>query len=139
MSVHSSSGSSSPTYSKAKLPFALPSLLTTLPRRYRRRLRSKLHARQSPASALSSIETSLDPFLTIHRLQKRKWSVYDLQNVFLVSLLVFSLVITPQPPVILKAAAVVLAVLAALVPLTSQFLIPALPVLTWVFFFFACR
>ncbi|KFZ02616.1 hypothetical protein V501_09520 [Pseudogymnoascus sp. VKM F-4519 (FW-2642)] len=140
MSVHSSSGSSSPTFTKPKLPFAWPSYILTnpIPRRYRRRLRSKLHARQSPASALSSIETSFSPYVTLHKLQKRRWNLYDAQNIFLVIILLFSAAITPSAPII-KAGIILLALIAAIIPITSQFLIPALPVLTWVIFFFAAR
>ncbi|OBT55681.1 hypothetical protein VE04_05381 [Pseudogymnoascus sp. 24MN13] len=132
MSVHSSSGSSSPTFTKPKLPFAWPSYILTnpIPRRSRRSPRSKLHARQSPASALSSIETSFSPYVTLHKLQKRRWNLYDAQNIFLVIILLFSAAITPSAPII-KAGIILLALIAAVIPITSQFLIPALPVLTW--------
>ncbi|KFY21202.1 hypothetical protein V493_07550, partial [Pseudogymnoascus sp. VKM F-4281 (FW-2241)] len=61
-----------------------------------------------------------------------------LANAFLVLVLLFSAAITPSAPII-KAGIMMLALVAAAIPITSQFLIPALPVLTWVIFFFAAR
>jgi len=139
--MSTSSGPTSPIFSKPKLPFAWPSHIITnpIPHRYRRKLRSKLHSRQSPASSVSSIDTSFSPLVNLQRLRKHRWSFYDAQYLFVVLLLLFSASITPGPSPWIKATLACLAVAAALVPITSQFLLPFLPIGTWLIFFFSCR
>jgi hypothetical protein len=130
---------SSPTFSKAKLPFSWPSILNPIPRRYRRRLRSKFRSAISPASSIAKIETSFDPRDTIKALRQHRWSYYDGQYLFLIILAIFSLSISQAPGPLMKCAAATALMGALLVPITRQFFLPALPILSWVFLFFNAR
>jgi hypothetical protein len=130
---------SSPTFSKAKLPFSWPSILNPIPRRYRRRLRSKFRSAISPASSIAKIETSFDPRDTIKALRQHRWSYYDGQYLFLIILAIFSLSISQAPGPMMKCAAATALMAALLVPITRQFFLPALPILSWVFLFFNAR
>lgn len=133
-------GSSSPTtFSKAKLPFSWPSIPNPIPRRYRRRLRSKIRASISPSSAIASIETSFNPSDTIKALRTHRWSYYDGQYILLVIILIFSLSISQAPSPLIKTGAASLYILALLMPITRQFFLPFLPIMTWIIFFFNAR
>lgn len=110
-----------------------------IPKHFRRKLRSKLRARQSPASSVSSIETSLSPYDSLRLLRAHKWTFYDLQYLIPMVLIVFSLSISPTPGVLQKIAMVAGYVLLLLIPVTRQFFLPFLPIGTWLLFFFSCR
>ena len=132
---------SSPILAKPVQPFAWPTqmLSKAIPRRYRRKLRSKMHSRQSPASNVTAIEWRFNPMVNIQKMRKHKWSLYDLQYLILVLLLAFAAAITPQPHPVVKALFACLLALGALMPITSQFLLPSLSIWTWLIFFFSCR
>jgi hypothetical protein len=127
------------TYTKAKMPFSWPSIPNPIPRRYRRRLRSKFRSSQSPASSITSIETSFNPSDTIRALRNHKWSIYDGQYLVLIILAIFSLSISQAPGPMMKTGAASLLMLLLLVPITRQFFLPFLPIATWLFFFFNAR
>jgi hypothetical protein len=135
------SGRSTPIFSISKTTFSWPlNFSNPLPHKYRvHKLRSKLRARQSPASSVASVQTSFSPFITLRALRAHKWSIYDAQYLFLISLGIFALSISPSPSPLLKTGAVALLVAALLAPATSQFFFPFLPILTWLVFFFSCR
>ena len=135
------SGRSTPIFSMSKTTFSWPlNFSNPLPHKYRaHKLRSKLRARQSPASSIASVQTSFSPFITLRALKAHKWSIYDAQYLFLIALGIFTLSISPSPSPLLKTGAVALLVAALLVPVTSQFFFPFLPILTWLVFFFSCR
>jgi hypothetical protein len=121
------------------MPFSWPSIPNPIPRRYRRRLRSKLRASQSPASSIASIQTSLNPSDTIRALRSHRWSVYDGQYLVLILLGIFSLSISQTPSPMVKTGASLLVMLGLMMPVTRQFLLPFLPVLTWLVVFFNAR
>lgn len=131
----------SPILSKPRSQSAWPlnMIPNPIPQRYRRRLRSKLRARQSPASSISSVETSFSPYDTLRALRSHRWSTHDAQYLFLVILITFSLSISPSPGPLQKTAAVTGAIGLLLVPVTRQFFLPFLPIGTWLLFFFSCR
>jgi len=132
--------SSSPTtFTKAKIPFTWPSIPNPIPRRYRRRLRSKFRSAQSPASSIAALQTSFNPADTIKALRAHRWSYWDGQYLILIIVAIFSLSISQAPGPILKTGAASLLMLALLMPITRQFFLPALPILTWVLFFFNAR
>ncbi|KAI9843072.1 MAG: Aureobasidin resistance protein Aur1 [Sclerophora amabilis] len=128
------------TFTRAKLPFALPSIPTSIPviipHRIRRKLRSKLRSRQSPASSLTSLETSYSPADTLRSLRAHRWSPYDLQYLVLLVLGIFSAsiseVLWPTVVTTLLAASLIF-------PITRQFFLPFLPVGCWLILFFSCR
>jgi inositol phosphorylceramide synthase catalytic subunit len=135
------SGRSTPIFSMSKTTFSWPlNFSNPLPHKYRaHKLRSKLRARQSPASSVSSVQTSFSPFVTLRAMKAHKWTIYDAQYLFLIALGIFAMSIAPSPGPFLKMGAVALLVAALLVPVTSQFFFPFLPILTWLIFFFSCR
>jgi hypothetical protein len=124
---------------KPKMPFSWPSIPNPIPRRYRRRLRSKLRAAQSPASSIASVETSFNPADTIRALRSHRWSAYDGQYLVLIMIGIFSLSISEAPSPMMKTGAASLIMMGLLMPVTRQFLLPFLPILTWLVFFFNAR
>jgi hypothetical protein len=135
------SASKSPNFALAKFSFPWPTSIPNLiPYRYRaRRLRSKLRARQSPASSIASVETSFSPSLTLRKLTLHKWTTCDTQYLLLLVLGIFALLISPAPGPLAKMGMVIALITALIVPVTSQFFFPFLPILTWLVFFFSCR
>jgi hypothetical protein len=129
----------SPTFTKAKILFSWPSIPNPIPRRYRRRLRSKFRSSQSPASSLASIETSFKISDTIRALRSHRWSYYDGQYLILIILGIFSLSISQAPGPLMKTGFASLLMLLLLMPVTRQFFLPFLPILTWLVFFFNAR
>lgn len=130
---------SSQYYVIAKMPLSWPSILNPIPRRYRRRIRSKFRSNISPTSNIASIETSWNPADTIRALRVHKWSVYDSKYLLLVIITVFCLSVSQAPGPMMKTGAASLLIMALLIPVTRQFFLPALPILTWVLFFFNAR
>ncbi|KAE8445614.1 hypothetical protein EG329_013248 [Mollisiaceae sp. DMI_Dod_QoI] len=131
--------SNSPTFTKAKLPFSWPSIPNPIPRKFRRRLRSKFRSAQSPASSIARIETSFNPADSIRALRTHKWSYHDGQYLILIILAIFSMSISQAPGPLVKTGAASLLILALLMPITRQFFLPVLPILTWLVFFFNAR
>lgn len=127
---------SSPVYAN-KWPLNM--IPNPIPKHFRRKLRSKLRARQSPASSVSSVETSLSPYDSLRLLKAHQWSLYDLQYLIPMVLILFSLSISPAPGLLQKFAMVAGYILLLLVPVTRQFFLPFLPIGTWLLFFFSCR
>lgn len=123
--------------SHSKWPLSM--IPNPIPQRYRRKLRSKLRARQSPASSVSSIETSFSPYDTLRALRSHKWAPWDAQYLFLIILITFSLCISPGPGPLMKTGGVTGAIILLLIPVTRQFFLPFLPIGTWLLFFFSCR
>lgn len=127
------------TYAKAKLPFSWrPSIPSLLPHRIRRKLRSKVRSRQSPASSLTSLETSISPADTLRALRVHRWSFYDGQYLILIILGIFSLCIIPSPGPIVKTGLSTIILVALILPITRQFLLPSISIWTWLTFFYAC-
>lgn len=127
------------TFPKTKMPFSWPSIPNPIPRRYRRKLRSKLRSGVSPASSISSIQTSLKISDTLRALRSHRWSHYDGQYLILIILTVFALSVSQAPGPLVKTGAASLLMLALLMPITRQFFLPILPILTWLLFFFNAR
>ncbi|MCJ1319757.1 Aureobasidin resistance protein Aur1 [Xylographa vitiligo] len=110
-----------------------------LPHRLRRKLKSKIRSRQSPASIVSSVETSFNPADTLHALREHDWSYYDAQYLLLFILALFALSIIETYGPLFKTAVVILLLTALVLPLTRQFFLPFLPIATWLVFFYSCR
>ena len=127
------------TYSKAKFPFSWrPSMPSLIPRRIRRKLRSKVRSRQSPSSSLTSLQTSFSPADTLRSLRAHRWSFYDGQYLILIVLGIFSLCMIPSPGPIVKTAISTVVLVALILPVTRQFLLPSLSIWTWLTFYYAC-
>ncbi|KAI9822112.1 MAG: Aureobasidin resistance protein Aur1 [Thelocarpon impressellum] len=127
-------------FSKAKAPLAWwPSIPVIVPHRFRRKIRSRLRSRLSPASSLSSLQTSLSPADTLRSLRAHRWSYYDGQYLLLVILGVFSLCVIESPGPIFKTFVASLLMASLLVPVTRQFFLPFLPIASWLVLFYACQ
>ena len=135
---------------KAKLlPFAWPGALTLaqlnpIPQKYRPSRRTMRLQKVKPISGVqaakevSRLNTSLNVLDSIAALQRRRWSVYDLQHLITAGFILFSLSILPSAPLIKTGAMVVLGLL-LLVPVSQQFFLPSLPIWTYLLYFFSSR
>ena len=113
------------------------SIQLLVPHRIRRRLRSKLRNRQSPASSITSLQTSFSPTHTIRALQSHRWSLYDGQYLLLAFLGIFSLCVIQTPGALVKTAVATLLLTSLVLPITRQFFLPFLPIAAWLVFFYA--
>ena len=132
------------------LPFAWPtalnlSQLNPIPQKYRpsrkTRMRlQKIKSNSGPQAAddVTRLETSFNVLDSVNALRRRRWHVYDLQYVLLLGYVMFSLFILPSAP-LLKTAALVGGAILLLVPVTSQFFLPGLPIWTYLLYFFSSR
>jgi len=89
--------------------------------------------------AISTLDTSFSPSLTISRLRRHQYTLYDSVHAFHILHAVFWLIIMREPPFPLKLVIPLLYTTALLVPFTSQFFLPASPIFAWVLAFFASR
>lgn len=115
------------------------SIKVFFPHRVRRRLRSKLRSRVSPASSsITSLKTSFSPLDTLKSLQGHQWTAYDGQYLFLIALGIFSLCAIESPGPLGKTVVSLALLTSLVVPITSQVMMPALPIITYLVFWFAC-
>ena len=124
-----------------KVPVILPwkSIKILFPHRVRRRLRSRLRSRVSPAaSSISSLNTSFSPLDTLKSLQAHQWTVYDGQYLLLICMGIFSLCVIESPGPLGKTLVSLLLLMSLILPVTSQVMLPALPMATYLIFFYAC-
>ena len=134
-----SRGDSQHTYSVAKLGLSWPlSIPNPIPHRVRRKIRSRIRSRQSPSSTFSQLQTSYNPQDTLRSLAHHQWSFYDGQYLILLVLGIFSLCIISTVGPLLKTAISTAIIIALLLPVTRQFLLPSLAIWTWLTFFYAC-
>ncbi|RPB11094.1 PAP2-domain-containing protein [Morchella conica CCBAS932] len=108
-------------------------------KRMKRKIGSRMRSGQAPGSSLAALETSFDPRDTLKSLRAHKWSIYDGQYVFIIILGIFCLSIMEFPGPLIKTGVASLLMLAMLMPITRQFWLPFLPVVSWLVFFFSCR
>ena len=128
-------------FSRTKLPLSWPTMPTILPHRLRRKFRStksKMRSRQSPASSITSLQTSFNPADTLKSLRTHQWSYYDAQYLLLAVLGIFSLCVIQHPGPFVKTIVASLLMLSLVLPITRQFFLPFLPVASWLIFFYAC-
>jgi hypothetical protein len=126
-------------FAKSNIQLPWPVLKLLAPRRLRRKLRSKLRNRQSPASSITTLQTSLSPADTLRSLQSHRWTVYDGQYLILAILGIFSLCIIESPGALVKTVVASLLLFSLVLPITRQFFLPFLPIAAWLIFFYACR
>ncbi|KAI9891629.1 MAG: Aureobasidin resistance protein Aur1 [Vezdaea aestivalis] len=131
--------SNNESFTSPKIPLTWPSLPTIIPHRLRRKLRSKLRTRQSPASSLASLQTSFSPAHTLRSLRAHRWSFYDGQYLFLALLAIFCLSIIETAGPLAKTFVAMLLMTVLVVPISRQFFLPAIPILSWVLLFFSCK
>jgi hypothetical protein len=88
---------------------------------------------------VAALQTSFSPHDSLVALRQHRWSLYDANYLLLILLALFSLCISPAPGPLEKTGAVVAFMGLLLMPATSQFFLPFLPIATWLLFFFSCR
>lgn len=126
------------TYAKVTLPLSWPTSIPSLvPHRLRRKLRSKIRSRQSPSSTFSTLQKSLSPLDSLSSLRTHRWSLYDLQYLFLAILVVFSLCIIPGS-VLFRVGVPTVILLSVAIPASRQFWLPFWPIGIWLLFYYAC-
>ncbi|KAF3923268.1 hypothetical protein ABW21_db0201679 [Orbilia brochopaga] len=132
---------SSPTLFSPKIAIHWPSVPmgAVIPHRIRRKIRSTLRSGSSPASSLTRLQTSIDPADTLKALRAHQWSVYDAQYLLIavVGLFCFSVIEVPGP--LIKTLIATLLLSSLTIPLTRQFFLPLLPILTYLILFYSCR
>ena len=126
-------------FAKSHIQLPWPTLKLLVPHRLRRKLRSKLRNRQSPASSITTLQTSFSPADTLRSLQSHRWTVYDGQYLILAILGIFSLCIIESPGALVKTVVASLLLFSLVLPITRQFFLPFLPIAAWLIFFYACR
>jgi inositol phosphorylceramide synthase catalytic subunit len=126
-------------FAKSNIQLPWPTLKLLVPHRLRRKLRSKLRNRQSPASSITTLQTSFSPADTLRSLQSHRWTIYDGQYLILAILGVFSLYVIESPGALFKTVVASLLLFSLVLPITRQFFLPFLPIAAWLIFFYACR
>ncbi|KAK6543147.1 Aureobasidin resistance protein Aur1 [Orbilia ellipsospora] len=129
--------SSSPTLFSPKIAIHWPSV--PMAHRFRRKIRSTLRSGSSPASSIAKLQTSFDPADTLKALRSHQWSFYDAQYllVAIVGLFCFSVIEVPGP--LLKTLIASLLLASLTIPITRQFFLPFLPILTYLILFYSCK
>ncbi|GMM35120.1 hypothetical protein DASC09_024450 [Saccharomycopsis crataegensis] len=89
-------------------------------------------------NSISKLQTSLDMKETMSRIKQHIWNRWDLQYILVFALLAFDYYIIEFPGLLFKTMVGTLLILALLIPATSQFFFPALPILTWLITFYSC-
>ena len=132
------------------MPFAWPAVLNLghlnpIPHKYRSNRKSrmrlqKIKSNSGPQAAddVTRLQTSFNVLENITALRNRRWRLFDLQYPLLFGYIMFSLFILPPAPLIKTGGLVALAVL-LLMPITSQFFVPSLPIWTYLLYFFSSR
>lgn len=87
---------------------------------------------------ITRLETSWDINKTIQKIKNHRWEKIDLQYVIITAGLLYAYWIIISPGVIIKTVLALALLAAILVPITSQFFFPALPIFTWLFVFYSC-
>jgi inositol phosphorylceramide synthase catalytic subunit len=136
---------------KAKiLPFAWPvtlnlEKLNPIPHKYRpsrktrmRLLKIKSNPGPPVGDDITRLQTSFNVLESIQALRQHRWRIYDLQHLVVFGITMFSLFILPSAPLLKTGAMVVLSLL-LLMPITSQFFLPSLPIWTYLLYFFSSR
>lgn len=125
--------------SKAQSIVPWRSIQILVPHRLRRKLRSKIRTRQSPASSITTLQTSFSPADTLRSLQSHRWTIYDGQYLILAIMGIFSLCIIESPGALAKFIVATLLLTSLVLPITRQFFLPFLPIAAWLIFFYACQ
>ena len=123
-------------FSKVNIQVPWRSIQLLVPHRLRRRLRSKLRNRQSPASSITTLQTSFSPTDTLRSLQLHRWTIYDGQYLILAIVGIFSLCMIGSPA-LAKTAVATLLLTSLVFPITRQFFLPFLPIAAYLVLFYA--
>ncbi|KAF9048199.1 PAP2-domain-containing protein [Hymenopellis radicata] len=92
---------------------------------------------QAFVAATGRMDKSLSVTDTLAKVQRHRWQLLD--GLYVVHVLLAAFWLFLLPSLLLKLAIPALYLLALLIPFTSQFFFPAMPVLSWVLCFFSSR
>ncbi|KAL5612055.1 hypothetical protein BROUX41_000388 [Berkeleyomyces rouxiae] len=115
--------------------------LNPFPQKYRHirgRSRQKSNVALPNPNDVTHLQTSFNVSDSIRALQRHRWTPLDLQYLFLAALIMFCMYITPSAP-LLKLVCMIGASIIFLMPVTRQFFWPALPVWSYLLYFFCSR
>jgi hypothetical protein len=87
----------------------------------------------------STLDTSLNPRETLFRLSQHPFTIRDSIWLFHIALATFWIAIMEVPPFPYKLLIPIIYTIALLIPLTSQFFVPASPVFAWVITYYTSR
>lgn len=104
-----------------------------------KRIKAKFLADSTPDNLLGKLETSWDIRKTIRKLQKHEWQKSDIFHIIEVLILIFCFSVIRNPPLLGRLFIGGLLLLAVLIPITSQFFLPALPIFSWLILFYTCQ
>ena len=90
-------------------------------------------------AANARLDKSLDPRHTLQRLHTYRWALADCIYLFHIVNAIFWLTLMQSPPFPYKLLIPFLYTLALLIPLTSQFFVPATPVFSWLLTYYSNR
>lgn len=124
---------------KSQIQIPWRSIQLLVPHRLRRKIRSKLRNRQSPASSVSALQTSLSPAETLRSLQQHEWTWHDGQWVILAFLGIFSLSIIESPGPMAKMMVATVIGTSLILPITRQFFLPFMPIAAYLIWFYSAR
>ncbi|KAK9369749.1 hypothetical protein V1509DRAFT_433281 [Lipomyces kononenkoae] len=111
-----------------------------LPTTYlRRKFRTVFMSDVTPSSTLARLDRSWDIKKTVRRVRLHKWNAYDLQYLLDFTIACFAFFVITEPGVLVKLVIATLFALALLIPITSQFFFPFVPIGTWLILFYSCR
>ena len=114
--------------------------------------RPRYPRRITTAKSVSALETSFSPSNTIESLRNHRWSGmsswfvwqmlitgFDGQYIFIAIVGIFALSVIEIPGPLIKTLLATLLLIGLVIPITRQFLLPALPVATWGVLFYSAR
>jgi inositol phosphorylceramide synthase catalytic subunit len=91
------------------------------------------------AQSISTLDWSLNPKDGLQRLSEYPFTIKDTVYLFHAALAIFWIVLMQQPPFPYKLLIPICYIIALLVPLTSQFFIPATPIFNYLLSFYSSR
>ncbi|KAG6868930.1 hypothetical protein C0993_007704 [Termitomyces sp. T159_Od127] len=94
---------------------------------------------QAFLAGVGRLDKSLSPSITVSRLRKHHFTAADCIHLFHIANAAFWLYLMQEPSFPLKLVIPVMWSLALLVPLTSQFFLPATPVFMWLITYYSSR
>ncbi|PPQ75945.1 hypothetical protein CVT26_005849 [Gymnopilus dilepis] len=94
---------------------------------------------QALVAAVARLDKSLNPAVTLKRLRSHQFTLRDTIYIFHIANAAFWLTLMQDPGYPTKLAIPILYTIALLVPLTSQFFVPATPVFSWILSWYSNR
>ena len=97
------------------------------------------HSQQSLALSRSSLTSSYSPFDSWAMLDRHRWSLKDGHYLLLGCISIWALYIMRDVGLLVKTLIGVLLIFVLILPITSQFFLPFLPIITWLLLLFSSR